>query len=982
VIALVVLALAGSSLADRESRRIQAELAVARSDMSRRAWGEALVRLEALVRSWRYRGSGEVDYRLGVCRWKLGRRQAAVAALKRVPSGSEFGAEAAVLLAEDDLDQGRLSAAEDRLLGLLRPGEPGPKPVMMLLMWLARFEARYDEARAWMRAAFDRADEPIALLRQLWLLDRGAVPIDGVRSDLQRWLARSPDEDRVWLGLGRVEILAGRLDEAEAWLRRCSSRRAGDRAVERTWRDWARAAGRADELERILAGPLGTELEPAERLADRVWLAQQAGWVDDVRRGLECWLEREPRNPEVLARLATLAAQDGEATRAAELRRRKARVDDALARYSSRIKAPDLFASLGDQVAMAQLAEEAGRTFDARAWCTLAARVEPRHPEVAAIRAWLDQAAARPSCDGEWGHPRRGAPRTVETAAGTMKARHVRVAFRDDAPRAGLRFRFESGETPLHQIPEVMSGGVGLLDYDGDGWLDVYCVQGGPFPPRGTAFQAVEDDHGQDARATGGAHGQDDSAPPGDRLFHNRGDGTFEDVTHSAGIAALSRGYGHGVAVGDYDNDGHPDLFITRWRAYALYRNRGDGTFEDVTGAAGLGGDRDWPTSAAFADLDGDGDLDLYVCHYLRWDAENPTICRDPEMGAYTSCSPLRFAGQPDHVFRNQGGRFVDATTGSGVVEQTGRGLGVVAADLDGDGRVDLFVANDQTANALFRNLGGFRFEEVGHLAGVAGNAAGGYQAGMGVACGDLDGDGHPDLAVTNFYGESTTLYRNLGAGLFTDATAVSGLAVPSRHLLGFGAWFFDVDNDGRLDLLTANGHLDRLPGIPYAMPMQLLLGDGARLRDVTEASGAALAVPRIARGLAVGDLDNDGRLDAIVIDHAGPLAYLHNQTEGGGHFVVLGLEGIHSSRDAVGSRVAVTAGGRRQFAWRLGGGSYQSASDGRLHFGLGPAMRIEAIEVAWPSGRIQRFRDLAADRGYWLREGQAQPGPLPGFAR
>ncbi len=310
----------------------------------------------------------------------------------------------------------------------------------------------------------------------------------------------------------------------------------------------------------------------------------------------------------------------------------------------------------------------------------------------------------------------------------------------------------------------------------------------------------------------------------GDRLFHNRGDGTFEDVTDRSGIGRFPRGHGHGVTVGDVDGDGHPDVFVTRWRSYALYRNRGDGTFEDVTDAWGLGGRRDWPTSAALADLDGDGDLDLYVCHYAAWDLANPRICRDPKTQAYLNCNPLLAEALPDHLFRNDGGRFVDVTAESGIVDRNGRGLGVVAADLDADGRVDLFVANDSSANFLFRNLGGMRFEETAHAAGVAGNASGNYQAGMGAAAGDLDGDGLIDLAVTNFYGESTTYYRNLGGGVFVDATAASGLAVASRRLLGFGVAFLDANDDGRLDLASANGHVNDLrPNYPYLMPAQLL---------------------------------------------------------------------------------------------------------------------------------------------------------------
>ena len=307
----------------------------------------------------------------------------------------------------------------------------------------------------------------------------------------------------------------------------------------------------------------------------------------------------------------------------------------------------------------------------------------------------------------------------------------------------------------------------------------------------------------------------------------------------------------------------------------------------------------------------------------------------------------------------------------------------MVATDLDDDGRVDLFVANDQSPNFWFRNLGDLKFEELGESSGLAGNGKGGFQAGMGVACGDLDGDGRPDLGVTNFYNESMTFYHNLGGGVFADHTAVSGLAVPTRYRLGFGTAFLDVDNDGHLDIAIANGHVDDFrPEIPYAMPAQLLVGsEGGQLTDVSDRAGPPWQVPRVGRGLAVGDLDNDGRIDLLLVAQDGPLAYFHNRSAAG-HALTLRLEGTASNRDAIGARVSIVAGGRRQVAWRFGGGSYQSASDPRLHFGLGNADRVESIEVAWPSGRVDRFGPLAADAAYLVREGQAELTPLAGFTR
>ena len=472
--------------------------------------------------------------------------------------------------------------------------------------------------------------------------------------------------------------------------------------------------------------------------------------------------------------------------------------------------------------------------------------------------------------------------------------------------------------------------------------------------------------------------------PFGDRLFRNRGDGRFEDATAAAGLAALPGGYGHGVAVGDYDNDGRPDLFVTRWRSYALYHNLGHGRFEDVTASAGLGGDRDWPTSAAWADLDNDGDLDLYVCHYLQWDPATAAPCHRRNSPEYTYCSPRLFPALPDHVFRNDRGRFVDVTAEAGIVDRDGRGLGVVAADLDDDGKTDLFVANDTSANYFFRNRGGFRFVEEGVASGLAANAGGGYLAGMGVACGDFDGDSRLDLAVTNFYGESTTLYHNHGGGLFSDRTAAAGLATPTRFVLGFGLAALDANNDGRLDLAQANGHVvDYRPTVPYAMPAQLFLGDAAgRLTDVSDRAGPPVASPPAgtrAGGRRPGQRRPRRPAARRRERPARPAPQSGRQSQN--HFLTLGLEGTASNRDAVGARVAVTVSGRTQVAARFGGGSYLSASDPRLHFGLGPARKADRVEVTWPSGRRDCYQGLAADAGYRLIEGDPAPRPMAGFS-
>ena len=321
----------------------------------------------------------------------------------------------------------------------------------------------------------------------------------------------------------------------------------------------------------------------------------------------------------------------------------------------------------------------------------------------------------------------------------------------------------------------------------------------------------------------------------------------------------------------------------------------------------------------------------------------------------------------------------MDVSAEAGIVDLDGRGLGVVVADLDDDGLMDIYVANDMTANFLYRNLGGLRFEQIGLISGSGTNGEGGYQAGMGIACGDLDGDGRLDLAVTNFYGESTTLFRNLGRGSFADQTANSGLKTPSRHVLGFGASFLDADDDGRLDLVTANGHVnDYRPSIPYAMPAQLYLGLGdGRLVESSSKAGDCWKIPRIGRGLAVGDLDDDGRQDVLILAQASPVAYFRNLgTVDKSRSITLQLEGTRSNRDGVGARVTLTASGKSQVAQRSGGGSFLSASDPRVHFGLGTE-ETGTIEVRWPSGQVDRHEKLRAGARYRLIEGDAQARPI-----
>ncbi len=997
VVGVVIVAAAaagGSVWLSARSRRL--ELAQARAALKAQRFGAAHQRLTRLADLWA--NDGEVLLLLGESEAGRGRRQTALAVWARIPPASPYFARAALLRATHSINMGRYTPAEEVLLTALSRADLSRADRYELeraLSRLYRFEGRMDDIRRVLRASWCRAPDPVGVLKELFLLDHSPIPAEALELALEK---ADDQDDRVWLGRANLALMAGRFAVAAAWLDRCLQRRPNDPVVWRARLDLAMTTHDTEGFWKAVDHVPADRFDAAAIHALRAWLAARLGEPSLERRELTALLQDAPGDTQALERLAVLAYQSGQTAEAEQLRHRKAALDRAQDRFRKII----LFDSLADYIQeLAELARALHRSFDAQGWALAAAagpginsptsgqhpdagNSSPLPPSLSERAVALSAPYARELQEGARTTTRMLADSLADLrtrfAAGALRDRPTAVgatpaidqpggstpAFVDDAESVGLRFAFDNGQTPLRQLPETMSGGVGLLDYDGDGWVDVYCVQGG----------ALRRWPGEGAAA---------NPSPGDRLFRNRGDGTFEDVTECSQLAAIAwgQGYGLGVTVGDYDNDGHPDLFVTRLERYALYRNRGDGTFADVTARTGLAGRRDNPTSAAFADLDNDGDLDLYVCHYMIWDPDHPRLCLS-DHGEYFYCDPSKVEPAPDHLFRNDGGRFIDVTAEAGILDRGGRGLGVVAADLDDDGRIDLYVANDGTANYLFRNQGQFRFEDVALQAGVAGNASGGYQAGMGIACGDLDGDGRPDLLVTNFYGEGTTYYQNLGQGLFADRSNASGLGLATRYLLGFGIVLADVANAGLRDVIIANGHVnDNRPFYPYAMPARLYQNrsDG-RLVDISSQAGPPWEVPRVGRGLAAGDLDNDGRCDAVILAQNEPLAYFHNRSERVGRFVTILLEGTKSNRDGVGARVTVTAGGWRQVAPRLGGGSYQSANDPRLHFGLGRSNRIESVEVRWPAGQVERWTDLPAGTGYRLREGDRTPHPLAGFSQ
>jgi enediyne biosynthesis protein E4 len=525
----------------------------------------------------------------------------------------------------------------------------------------------------------------------------------------------------------------------------------------------------------------------------------------------------------------------------------------------------------------------------------------------------------------------------------------------DITQKAGIDFSHSSSPESRY-IVESMSGGVILIDYDRDGWPDIY------FTNAPTVDMAMKGE-----KSAG-------------KLYHNNHDGTFTDVTKKSGIGTPC--FAMGGAVGDYNNDGWPDLYITCLGGNVLYRNNGDGTFTDVTKKAGVADGR-WSTGAAFGDYDNDGYLDLMVTNYVDFHLNDlPGFGSAPfckYRGIDVQCGPRGLKGAGDSLFHNNGdGTFTDVSKAAGVSDPNGYyGLGVVWVDFNNTGRQDIYVANDSTPKFLYKNLGNGKFQEIGLESGTAVNEDGSEQASMGLAIGDYLHKGLPSIYVTNFSDEYDDLFRNDGDWNFTDVSYKSGTALPSLPYVKWGTAFADLDNDGWLDLFTVTGHVypqvDTLPsGARYREPMmlQMNLGNGT-FCDASDEAGKAIQVPRVSRGLAVGDLFNDGNLDLVVENLEGQPVILRNLGVPGRHWVSFELAGTKSNRLAIGARVKLTAGGMTQTEDVRSGGSYLSQNDLRVHFGLGKGTKIDKVEIRWPSGRIETLQDLAVDKFYSVLEGQ-----------
>jgi hypothetical protein len=520
--------------------------------------------------------------------------------------------------------------------------------------------------------------------------------------------------------------------------------------------------------------------------------------------------------------------------------------------------------------------------------------------------------------------------------------------FEEIADRAGVHFVSNNGATARKQQPEGLIAGVAVFDYDGDGYPDLYFVNGASLP----------------SLAKEGPQHRN-------RLYHNNGDLTFTDVTEKAGLGGA--GYGMGVAVGDYDNDGRPDLYVANVNGNQLFHNNGDGTFTDVTVKAGVGGGsyegkKMWSAAAAWVDYNNDGLLDLFVSNYCQWDPDHEPVCKTN--GELLYCSPRHYKPLPNTLYRNNGnGTFTDVSAQTGIAGHLGRGMGVAIADYDGDGYPDIFVANDDAPFQLFHNLGGKRFEEVALNSGVAFPENGNVMSGMGVDFRDVFNKGQPSLWVTGIEKETFPLFVNLGQGEFADKTTTAGLAAETYQMSGWSNAIVDLDNDGWKDLAVARSNVQdniaKLAPRAYEEPLAVFrnLGTG-RFQNVSSTAGPDLQKPAANRGLAVGDLDNDGRMDLVVSVLNGPARIFHNTTRNGNHWILLQLKGTKSNRMGIGAKIRLTtADGLTQYNHVTTSTGYASSSDPRVHFGLGASAAAKEIEIVWPSRIRQVLRDVPGDR-------------------
>ncbi len=806
------------------------------------------------------------------------------------------------------------------------------QPTNQLLL-IARPSGAVNDPRTLEKAAAMSPHDVNALVGLAWHAasneqNEKAVPL------LQKALDIAPDHAGAYVALGRQYLTLARFDALAAW------------------------------AENTVPG--------AEKFGE-TWLIR--GRLAEHRGNLEgavrCYWEAVRLAPESKAanfHLSKLLAATNQPVRAEPFLRRIRQLERLRAvqdRVFSRGPTPGLLLEL------AKAYEDAGRIWEAYGWSLLARQQNAGFPELAnyveAIRSKtrhlplrLTADAANPAIAVDLSsYPVPTFQPPPQSPAAEPLGNVPAVTFRDDAASAGLRFEYHNGspETPRRRMFELTGGGIGVLDFDRDGFPDVCFSQGGRWPP------------GLD---NGGDH---------DRLFQNLSGDRFRDATISAGLAETS--FGQGIAVGDYDSDGFPDLYVANIGANRLWINNGDGTFADGTSAAGLAGN-EWTTSCLMADLNADGFPDIYDVNYLKGDDLFDRVCQHADRSP-ALCMPFDFEGEADRLWLSIGdGRFSDATSECLSVRPNGKGLGVVAWDVQGAGRLSLLIANDTTPNFFFapkpENEKNFLLEERGILSGLAFNGNGKAEGCMGIAVGDVDGDGRLDVHITNFLAESNTLWLQRSPGLFEDATQTAGLRTPTLGALGFGTQFLDADRDGRLDLFVANGHIDDLRafGRPYEMAPQFFQWNGASFTEANpETLGPYFQKTWLGRAAARLDWNRDGRADLFVGHLGRPSALLTNTTRAGGRFLSLKLVGVGSNRDAVGTTARARIGQKRFVHQLVGGGGYQASNQQELLLGTGEARQVDELKIRWPSGREQTFEHIPADQHLLLIEGADRLLPI-----
>ncbi len=920
---------------------------------------------EMLARSWLASHPRDIDAMivLGESLQRQGNISDAIDVYQRVPSDSgEKGATVILAMASIFLHQGRLEDAETRLLQI-KPTSAQAPIVDGLWVTLLSLSGRRWESIPYLHRTLDSPSDPLMTLIYLANLDEMPAPPDDVLARMLK--IRDP---LGVLGCGRVAAALGRTEQATNLVRECLAKRPELIEAHVLQGLLYLDAGELNNFDQWVRGlPKAAVAHPS------IWFLQGRHAQDVGRRevAIRCYwevLRRQPNHDRSTYQLGQLLTMEGRGEDA-QLFLSRAKKLTRLIELAVR-----MFKNRGTEIEneeCAGLTYELGRLHECKAWCELTLSISPdnsiAHELAGKLRRelredtpWLlpdSDLAARIDLSSFPLPDRNISGDEAKNLANTPPIESRPVAYVDDAERMGLKFVYFNGDDVSSEgkrMFEYTGGGVAAIDYDLDGWCDVYFTQGTAWPPNRSNHEYL------------------------DVLFRNLAGQIMLDVTTKIGIK--DSGFGQGVAASDYDNDGFPDLYVANVDGNRLYHNNGDGTFSDVTRSSGLGAHPHWTTSCLVADLNGDSLPDVYDVTFLEGDDVFSRICRGDD-GKPRSCAPAGFTAAPDHVYMNQGdGTFRETTQEWGFDVPNGDGLGIVAGDFDDSGTISLFVGNDGRPNFFFvpgtTTAGQVRWNEVGVVSGLAYDDSGAAQASMGIAAGDANNDGRLDLFVTNFYNESDTLYINQGSRSFTEKARSMGLRDPSWSMLGFGSQFVDVDRDGWEDLILVNGHVDDFTHkqIPYKMRPQFYQNQRTRFVErMGKDIGPFFDKPRLGRGLARLDWNRDG-LNEVAISHIGdPAALLTNRTQQAGHGVGLKLVGTMRSRDAIGTRVTIRGSGIQLTRQLTAGDGYQATNEHRLDFGLADEANEVEIEIRWLGGTVENYKLVPTDREYIAIEGRGE---------